>query len=60
MNNSSRYAKLTAFGKKLLDKPALSDGLILISNTAKDLLDAERCSIYIFDSSKRGINRRHR
>lgn len=52
MDNTSRYAKLTAFGKKLLAKPSLSEGLILISNTAKDLLNADRCSIYIFDQPK--------
>ncbi|WP_345993046.1 GAF domain-containing protein [Sulfurimonas sp. HSL-1716] len=52
MDNSSRYAKLTEFGKKLLGKPSLNDGLVLISKTAKDLLNADRCSIYIYDSEK--------
>ncbi len=51
MDNSSRYAKLTEFGKKLLNKPSLSEGLVLISDTAKDLLCAQRCSIYINDST---------
>jgi GAF domain-containing protein len=51
MDNSSRYATLTEFGKKLLNKPSLSEGLLLISQTAKELLRAERCSIYIYDSS---------
>ncbi len=50
MDNSSRYAKLTEFGKQLLGRPSLNDGLVLISKTAKDLLDAERCSIYILDN----------
>lgn len=65
MDNSSRYAKLTEFGKKLLSKPSLNDGLVLISQTARDLLDADRCSIYIYDENKNelwttfadGINR---
>lgn len=52
MDNSSRYAKLTEFGKKLLSKPSLTDGLVLISKTAKELLNADRCSIYIYDSAK--------
>lgn len=50
MDNSSRYAKLTEFGKKLLNKPSLNEGLLLISHTAKDLLNADRCSIYIYDT----------
>ena len=49
MDNSSRYAILTEFGKKLLNKPSLSEGLVLISHTAKELLHAHRCSIYIYD-----------
>ncbi|MBU0631909.1 GAF domain-containing protein [bacterium] len=52
MDNSSRYAKLTEFGKKLMGRPALNDGLLLISKTAKDLLQADRCSIYILDKEK--------
>ena len=52
MNNSSRYAKLTEFGKKLVNRPPLQEGLLLISKTAKELLSADRCSIYIFDQSK--------
>lgn len=52
MDNSTRYAKLTEFGKRLMGRPALNDGLILISKTAKDLLQADRCSIYIFDKEK--------
>lgn len=51
MDDSSRYAKLTEFGKKLLNKPSLSEGLVLISDTAKDLLCAQRCSIYVYDKS---------
>lgn len=50
MLTKSRYATLTEFGKKLLNRPALSEGLLLISDTAKELLSANRCSIYIYDA----------
>lgn len=51
MLSSSRYTKLTEFGKKLLNHPPLHEGLLLISETAKNLLDAYRCSIYIYNEA---------
>lgn len=45
----NRYPKLREFGKNLLDKESLSDGLSYISLNAKSLTDAERCSIFIYN-----------
>jgi len=52
MINASRYATLSEFGKQLSHNPSLSDALPLISQTAKELLSADRCSIYVYDGSK--------
>lgn len=52
MKDGARYAKLTEFGKKLVARPPLNEGLLLISKTAKELLNADRCSIYIYDAKK--------
>lgn len=51
MIDSSRYAVLTEFGKKLSNRPSLEDGLILIADAAKELLGAKRCSIYVYDAT---------
>jgi GAF domain-containing protein len=50
MIDSERYAVLTEFGKKLSNKPSLKEGLLLIAETAKELLHAKRCSIYVYDA----------
>ena len=44
-----QYEKLAHFGKELLDKTSLEEGLPLISNYAKEVIGAERCSIFIYD-----------
>ncbi len=43
------YEKLANFGKELLDKTSLEEGLPLISDYAKDVIGAERCSIFIYN-----------
>ena len=43
------YEKLANFGKELLDKTSLEEGLPLISDYAKEVIGAERCSIFIYD-----------
>ncbi len=53
MNKYSKaYTKLAQFGRELLDKPSLMDGLPLISQYAKDVIGAQRCSIFIYDTQK--------
>jgi len=43
------YEKLASFGKELLDKTSLEEGLPLIANYAKEVIGAERCSVFIYD-----------
>jgi len=45
-----RYTKLADFGRKLLHQRSLVDGLPLISHYAKEVMGADRCSIFIYDA----------
>jgi signal transduction protein with GAF and PtsI domain len=47
----NRYLKLTKFGKELLTKRSLEEGIPLISKYVKEVTGAERCSIFIYDES---------
>jgi len=49
MHQSNAYAKLADFGKTLLDKTSIIDGLPHISKYVKEVVGAERCSIFIND-----------
>jgi signal transduction protein with GAF and PtsI domain len=44
-----KYKQLSNFGKQLLSKVSLDDGLAFISSSAKDIIGANRCSIFIYD-----------
>ena len=46
------YSKLADFGKELLNKKSLAEGLPLISKYAKEVIGADRCSIFIYDNNK--------
>jgi len=46
---NKKYKKLSDFGKKLLAKNSLDDGLLFISSSAKELIGSDRCSIFIYD-----------
>ena len=46
------YSKLADFGKELLHKKSLPEGLPHISKYAKDIIGAQRCSIFIYDEGK--------
>ena len=48
----TQYEKLANFGKELLNKTSLEEGLPLISDYAKEVIGAERCSIFIYDAQK--------
>lgn len=52
MKYTDTYRKLANFGRELLNKKSLTDGLPLISQYAKDVIGAERCSIFIYDIKK--------
>jgi len=50
MQMEKQYEKLAHFGKELLDKTSLEEGLPLISDYAKEVIGAERCSIFIYNT----------
>lgn len=50
-----RYTKLVEFAKELLTKRSLEEGIPLIAKYAKDVIDAQRCSIFIYDSKKQEL-----
>lgn len=49
MINKTSYAALAEFGRSLLKRPSLSEGLPMISEYAKQVSGAERCSIFIYN-----------
>jgi signal transduction protein with GAF and PtsI domain len=49
MTYANTYHTLAQFGRELLEKKTLSQGLPLISLYAKNVMKAERCSIFIYD-----------
>jgi len=48
----NRYSKLSEFARELLTKRSLEEGMPLIAKYAKDVIEAERCSIFIYDETK--------
>jgi len=44
--------RLADFGKNLLDKTSLAEGLDYISMNAKSMIGAERCSIFIYNQEE--------
>jgi signal transduction protein with GAF and PtsI domain len=50
MKYADTYLKLADFGRELLNKKSLEDGMPLISRYAKDVILAARCSIFIYDT----------
>lgn len=55
MKHTKTYRTLANFGRELLEKRTLAEGLPLISMYAKNVLDAERCSIFIYDAKKKSL-----
>ena len=55
MKYAKTYLKLADFGRKLLDKKSLTEGIPLISKYAKEIILAERCSIFIYDSARNSL-----
>ena len=49
MKNRNSQSKLSKFGRELLSKESLEDGLVYISEYAKNNFAADRCSIFIYD-----------
>ncbi len=55
MKHKNIYHTLAKFGRELLEKKSLEDGLPLISKYAKDVIDAKRCSIFIYDVQEKNF-----
>ena len=55
MGYEKSYKKLSEFGKNLLNQTSLIDGLPLISKYAKEVIGADRCSIFINDLQKKEL-----
>lgn len=49
MKYVNSYAKLASFGHDLLNQTSLEKGLPMIAGYVKDVVGADRCSIYIYD-----------
>jgi len=49
MTEVQMQSKLIEFGKQLLHKKSLPEGLPLISRYSKEIMDADRCSVFIYD-----------
>ncbi len=49
---NEQYNQLINFGKNLLSKASLMEGIPYISQSAKKLIGAERCSIFIYNPNK--------
>jgi GAF domain-containing protein len=49
MNSVPSYSAFADFGRALLKRPSLQEGLPLISAYAKEISGAERCSIFIYN-----------
>jgi signal transduction protein with GAF and PtsI domain len=52
MKYADTYLKLADFGRELLEKKSLEEGIPHISKYAKDVIEASRCSIFIYDHHK--------
>jgi len=50
MSYKNTYLKLSDFGRELLEKKSLAEGIPLISKYAKEVINAQRCSIFIYDT----------
>ncbi|UCN00187.1 GAF domain-containing protein [Sulfurimonas sp. SWIR-19] len=51
MKYKNKSLKLAEFARELLTKHSLEDGLPLIAKYVKDVIGAERCSIFIYDAA---------
>ncbi|MEJ2372258.1 MAG: GAF domain-containing protein [Sulfurimonas sp.] len=52
MKYKNKSHKLAEFAKELLDKKSLESGLPHIAKYVKEVVDADRCSIFIYNASK--------
>jgi len=55
MDSHQSFKKLADFGRALLTKPTLSEGLPIISEYAKGISGAQRCSIFIRNAENKTL-----
>ncbi|MGZ5208231.1 MAG: GAF domain-containing protein, partial [Sulfuricurvum sp.] len=55
MDSHLTFKKLADFGRSLLTKPTLSEGLPIISEYAKGVSGAQRCSIFIRNTANKTL-----
>ena len=47
--NIKSFTKIAEFGRKLLSRPSIELAIPMISSYAKELLEADRCSVFIYN-----------
>ena len=52
MKSENMHDELNGFGKELLSKKTLNEGLVYISEFVKNNFEADRCSIFIYNSKE--------
>jgi len=50
--NIKSFTKIAEFGRKLLARPSIELAIPMISGYAKELLEADRCSVFIYNEEK--------
>ena len=50
--NIKSFSKIAEFGRKLLNRPSIEEAIPIISEYAKELLEADRCSVFIYNRPK--------
>ena len=55
MKYTKTYRTLANFGRELLEKKTLAEGLPIISIYAKNVIGAQRCSIFIYDAKDKNL-----
>lgn len=53
--NTNIHSKIVNFGKEILYKTSLPEGLPLISKYAKEIMGADRCSMFIYNPVKQEL-----
>ncbi|MBU1927783.1 GAF domain-containing protein [bacterium] len=55
MKYKDTYTKLAQFGRELLHRNSLVEGMPLISKYVKEVIHAQRCSIFMYDFEKQEL-----
>lgn len=50
--NIKSFTKIAEFGRKLLARPSIELAIPMISSYARELLEADRCSVFIYNEEK--------